>query len=190
MRAVHGGKLRAAGRLTREEDALFEGTREFRACFRAAGNRIAVCTADAAVAAPRGSGQRAQLAADVGAEQGRELEDLIVNAAEETVAGLPQAFRERLEGVPILVAPRPDEELVREGFDPRALGLFEGPTSAEHEGNEASDMPTRIVLFAANLLAESVDEEQLKAEVATTVLHEVGHYFGLEEDDMERLGLD
>ncbi|MFZ5895719.1 MAG: metallopeptidase family protein [Myxococcota bacterium] len=130
------------------------------------------------------------LDAGLDAEQGRELEDLIVTAAEETVAGLPQAFRERLEGVPILVAPRPDEELVREGFDPRALGLFEGPTSADHDNNEASDMPTRIVLFSANLLAESVDEEQLKAEVATTVLHEVGHYFGLEEEDMERLGLD
>ena len=45
-------------------------------------------------------------------EDGRSLEDLIVSAAEETVAGLPQAFRERLEAVPILVAPRPDEELV------------------------------------------------------------------------------
>lgn len=124
------------------------------------------------------------------ADEGRELEDLIVGAAEETVAGLPPAFRQRLEGVPILVAARPDEELVREGFDPRALGLFEGPTDVEHQNNDASGMPTRIVLFSANLLAESVDEEQLKSEVATTVLHELGHYFGLEEDDMERLGLD
>jgi predicted Zn-dependent protease with MMP-like domain len=124
------------------------------------------------------------------AEEARELEDLIVTAAEETVAGLPHAFRQRLEGVPILVAPRPDEELVREGFDPRALGLFEGPTDMDHQNNEASALPTRIVLFSANLLAESVDEEQLKNEVSTTVLHELGHYFGLEEHDMERLGLD
>lgn len=124
------------------------------------------------------------------AEEGQELEDLIVSAAEETVAGLPQAFRERLQSVPILVSARPDEELVREGFDPRALGLFEGPTDLSHQNNEASAVPTRIVLFSANLLAESVDEEQLKSEVATTVLHELGHYFGLEEDDMERLGLD
>ncbi|HET9933589.1 MAG TPA: metallopeptidase family protein [Polyangiaceae bacterium] len=124
------------------------------------------------------------------AEEGRELEDLIVEAAEDTIAGLPQAFRERLQGVPVLVAARPDEELVREGFDPRALGLFEGPTDAEHQNNDAVGLPTRIVLFSANLVAHSVDEEQLKSEVATTVLHELGHYFGLEEDDMERLGLD
>ncbi|MGC4095414.1 MAG: metallopeptidase family protein [Polyangiaceae bacterium] len=123
-------------------------------------------------------------------EDARALEDLIVTTAEEAVAGLPQAFRERLQAVPILVAPRPDEEMVSEGFDPRALGLFEGPTDAEHENNDASELPTRIVLFSANLLAESVDEEQLKTEVTTTVLHELGHYFGLEEDDMERLGLD
>lgn len=124
------------------------------------------------------------------ADEGRELEDLIVDAAEETIAGLPQAFRDRLEGVPILVAPRPEEELVREGFDPRALGLFEGPTNEEHQNNDASSLPTRIVLFSANLVAQSLDEEQLKSEVATTVLHELGHYFGLEEDDLERLGLD
>ena len=40
-----------------------------------------------------------------------------------------------------------------------------------------------------NLLAESVDEDQLREEVETTVLHEIGHYFGLDEDDLDRIGL-
>jgi predicted Zn-dependent protease with MMP-like domain len=46
------------------------------------------------------------------------------------------------------------------------------------------------VLYTANLLADSLDDEELKIEVETTVLHEVGHYFGLDEEDLERLGLD
>jgi predicted Zn-dependent protease with MMP-like domain len=51
-------------------------------------------------------------------------------------------------------------------------------------------MPTRIVLYTANLTASCQDQDELEREVEITVLHEVGHYFGLDEDDMERLGLD
>jgi predicted Zn-dependent protease with MMP-like domain len=118
------------------------------------------------------------------------LQDLIVQAAEVTIDRLPKPFRDRLSGVPVLVEERPSEDLVREGFDPRALGLFEGPTHVEHQNGETDEVPTRIVLYSSNLLAESIDEEQLREEVETTVLHEVGHYFGLGEDDLVRLGLD
>jgi len=122
----------------------------------------------------------------------RAVEDVIVEAAEGAVAALPEAFRERLTDVPILVEPRPSEELVREGFDPRALGLFEGPTHAEREQGDAAQAAetTRIVLYSANLASESLDEDQLRTEVATTVWHEVGHYFGLDEDELTRMGLD
>jgi predicted Zn-dependent protease with MMP-like domain len=123
-------------------------------------------------------------------EDADELENLIVEAAEQTITGLPAPFRQQLASVPILVEPRPSEDLVREGFDPRAFGLFEGPTHVEHQNGEASELPTRIVLYSSNLLAESLDEDQLRDEVETTVLHEAGHYFGLDEDDLARLGLD
>lgn len=118
------------------------------------------------------------------------VHELIVDAAEASLTRLPAEFQERLSDVPILVEPRPHEELVREGFDPRALGLFEGPTHLDQANAEASEQPTRIVLYSSNLLAECVDEEQLREEVQTTVLHEVGHYFGLDEGDLLRIGLD
>lgn len=120
----------------------------------------------------------------------RELAELIVEAAEGALDKLPEQFRRHLTGVPVLVEPRPSEALVREGLDPRALGLFEGPTHEQRQNAESSEVPTRIVLYAANLLAESVDEQQLCAEVETTVLHEVGHYFGLDEEELMRAGLD
>ncbi|HEY8947021.1 MAG TPA: metallopeptidase family protein [Polyangiaceae bacterium] len=124
------------------------------------------------------------------AEEYAELEDLIVSAAESGLDQLPLTFRTQLSEVPILVESRPSADLVRQGFDPRALGLFEGPTHLDHQNAEASEVPTRIVLYAANLLEQSVDEDQLRSEVETTVLHEVGHYFGLDENDLERMGLD
>ena len=79
---------------------------------------------------------------------------------------------------------------MREGFDPRALGLFEGADDAGQRSGEIQVAPTRIVLFYANLLASFPDEDALREEIDITIRHEVGHFFGLDEDDMERLGLE
>jgi len=49
---------------------------------------------------------------------------------------------------------------------------------------------TRIVLFAENLALDFPDADDFEKQVRITVLHELGHYFGLDEDDMVRLGLD
>jgi predicted Zn-dependent protease with MMP-like domain len=117
-------------------------------------------------------------------------EELIVRAAEQALERLPPPFRERLAGVPILIEDRPSRALVEEGFDPRALGLFEGQVDEERAMGDASEQPSRIVLYSANLLASFSDPDELRYEVEVTVRHEIGHFFGLEEDDLERLGLD
>jgi len=117
-------------------------------------------------------------------------EELIVQAAERALSRLPSPFRERLRGVPILIEERPSKSLVEEGFDPRALGLFEGQIDEERAFGEATEQPSRIVLYSANLLASFPDPEELRYEVEVTVRHEIGHFFGLEEDDLERLGLE
>ncbi len=114
----------------------------------------------------------------------------IAMVAEEVLAGIPEEFRERLANVPVVLEARPSEVLVREGFDPRALGLFEGADDAGQRSSETQVAPTRIVLFYANLLASFPDEDMLREEIAVTILHEVGHFFGLDEGDMERLGLE
>lgn len=111
--------------------------------------------------------------------------DRIESVARETLDSLPEEFGSLLRSVPVILEPRPSRALVESGFDPRAFGMFEGP---EH-GEDDIPAPTRIVLFTSNLLANFVDEE-LDEQVETTILHEVGHYFGLDEQDMVRLGLD
>lgn len=106
------------------------------------------------------------------------------------VEELPAAWRERLAGVPLLVQRLPSEDMVQSGLDPRAFGLFEGPMHADAEGIESPPLLTRIVLFAENLALDFPDPEDFEEQVRITVLHELGHYFGLDEDDMVRLGLD
>jgi len=115
----------------------------------------------------------------------------ITTTAEQVLRGLPERFKKLLATVPILVEERPSEDLVREGFDPRSLGLFSGPTHADRGGLDVVPVPTRIVLYAANLaaFADPQDAEELRHEVEVTLRHEIGHYFGLDEDDLEALGL-
>ncbi len=111
--------------------------------------------------------------------------DRIERVARRTLDELPEEFGSLLRNVPVMLEARPSRALVESGFDPRAYGLFEGP---EH-GEDDIPAPTRVVLFTSNLLASFAGDE-LEEQVEVTVLHEVGHYFGLDEDDMARLGLD
>jgi predicted Zn-dependent protease with MMP-like domain len=122
-----------------------------------------------------------------------EIEDVLdatLEHLEHSIKELPALWQARLEGVPLLVQRLPSEDMVRTGLDPRALGLFEGPMHAEAEGIDCAPLPTRIVLFAENLALDFPDAEDFREQVRITVLHELGHYFGLDEDDMARLGLD
>lgn len=116
--------------------------------------------------------------------------DATLEHLQRTVEELPKSWRGRLEGVPLLVQRLPSEDMVRTGLDPRAFGLFEGPVHADTEGLDGAPLPTRIVLFAENLALDFPDPEDFEEQVRITVLHELGHYFGLDEDDMVRLGLD
>ncbi len=135
--------------------------------------------------------RRLDTEADIGEGVGTpEDQRFIAQVAEDVLAAIPEEFRDRLNNVPVVLEARPSEALVREGFDPRALGLFEGADDLGQRSSATQDAPTRIVLFFANLLASFPDEDALREEIEVTILHEIGHFFGLDEQDMERLGLE
>jgi predicted Zn-dependent protease with MMP-like domain len=115
----------------------------------------------------------------------REHFEHIERVASQALQRLPGMFAERLAHVPVLIERRPSRALVKDGFDPRSFGLFEGPT----QGVSDSPEPTRIVLFACNLLAAFPDEPHLTEQVEVTLLHEIGHFFGLDEAQLMQLGL-
>ncbi len=110
--------------------------------------------------------------------------------ARDVCASLPPDLRVRLADLSITLDPRPtaDEEQ-QEGDAEALLGLFEGPTFAETA--DAGDfLPSAIRLFVENLRDEAEDDpERFRQEVRTTLLHEIGHYLGLDEDALERRGL-
>jgi predicted Zn-dependent protease with MMP-like domain len=115
--------------------------------------------------------------------------DRIAAFAEVALARVPRTFLERLGNVAIVIEDYPPRHAVEEGLDPRSFGMFEGPDDlAQHSSIEIVTTPTRIVLFGANLMA-AFEGDDLEDEVTITVLHEIGHYFGLDEEEVAALGL-
>lgn len=115
----------------------------------------------------------------------------IEREATRAVAELPPKIRGRLLHLPVLLQPRPSARLVEDGFDSRALGLFEGPNLADVQGPAVPAEPTTITLFTHCLVdAFGEDEAALLEQVRITVLHEIGHYFCLDEEQLVELGLD
>ena len=94
------------------------------------------------------------------------------------LAGLPEEFQSRLENVVVLIEDEPPEDM------PGTLGLYEGVPLTERS-LDAITLPDRITLFKRSIECACLTEEEIETEVRLTVLHEVGHFFGLEEAQME-----
>jgi predicted Zn-dependent protease with MMP-like domain len=115
----------------------------------------------------------------------------LVKAAREVVAAtlreLPAPLRETATPLPVLYEPWPNDAIVADGYDRDLLGLFVGETHAAGGGH---DLPAQIILFIENLwdFAEG-DEAVFREEVRTTYLHELGHYLGLDEEELDERGL-
>ncbi|HEX6810842.1 MAG TPA: metallopeptidase family protein [Planctomycetota bacterium] len=109
------------------------------------------------------------------------------------VRKLPRQFRQGLDRVPVIVQDLPDESLAegnREEVGPDILGLFDGVPLTETGEMEAIQVrPNTIYLFQRNLERAARDREDLVEQIRITLWHELGHYLGFEEEDMDGLGL-
>jgi predicted Zn-dependent protease with MMP-like domain len=107
---------------------------------------------------------------------------------EATLTALPRPLRERAEKLPVTFERQPNAGLQADGIEPDTLGLF---TGAEFVEEESVPLPPHIILFLENLrdFAEG-DEVTFREEVRTTFLHELGHYLGLDEDELTERGLE
>ncbi len=113
-------------------------------------------------------------------------------AVEEALDGIPDEFRPYLENVMVEVRPRPDAAFRREHDVPDdILGLYVG-VPLEEKGPELAPtaLPDRILIFRDNLCGMCTSRDELVDEIRITVLHEIGHHFGLDEDRLAELGYD
>lgn len=101
---------------------------------------------------------------------------------------LPDPLRELAEKIPIILQKAPGRCLLSQGIEVDTLGLF---TGAEFADEGTGVLPTQIIIFYGNLwsFAEG-DEQTYLGEVRATFLHELGHFFGLDESDLIDRGLE
>ena len=114
--------------------------------------------------------------------------DLASSEVESVVNELPETLRDRIRELPVTFERRPSQDVQAEGIELDTLGLFTGAEFAE-EGH--MPMPPQIILFLENIWdAAEGDESVFREEIRTTFLHEVGHFLGLDEDDLIERGLE
>ena len=119
----------------------------------------------------------------------RRFEDLVSVALDR----IPPPFDRALEDVAIVIADEPDTEQLREsGLGPDAVlyGLYEG-VPLDEWGGDSIPVPTRILLFRLPLEEDFPDPRDLADEVRITLLHELAHPLGIEDEDrLLQLGID
>jgi predicted Zn-dependent protease with MMP-like domain len=105
---------------------------------------------------------------------------------------LPRRFRDQLRNVEFVVEERPSLALLRaEGLDPRRdtlYGIYQGIPLPERSALDPPLLPDKITIFAEPLLQDFPDPDELREEIRITVLHEIAHYFGMDEEEVEDLG--
>ena len=104
------------------------------------------------------------------------LVDRILNQIDPTV-------RQALDNVSFVVEESPSDG------DPEQFGVYDGVPKSERGGGYTFVVPDRIVIFQKPLVEAFPDQRELEEQVRITLLHEIGHHLGLDEDGLDRLGL-
>ncbi|MDR1386128.1 MAG: metallopeptidase family protein [Propionibacteriaceae bacterium] len=107
-----------------------------------------------------------------------EFEELVAEALD----SIPTDFWDRVDNLVVLIEPEPPES------DPELLGLYDGIPLSERDSSYGAVLPDRVLIFRGPLRRMAFDKADLAEQVAITVVHEIGHFFGFEDDDLDELG--
>jgi predicted Zn-dependent protease with MMP-like domain len=110
----------------------------------------------------------------------------------EAIDEIPEPFRSHLVNVEVVVEDEPSDELLREmGLDPRRdtiYGLYDGVPVDERALEGAPLLPDRVAIYYRPLVRDFRTPGAIRREIRTTIIHEIGHVFGLEDDEIEAEG--
>lgn len=113
------------------------------------------------------------------------------NVLRQALDDLPGMFRESLRNVAIVVEDRPPDWLLDELDLPPGetlYGFYHGIPLPERSVLDSGNLPDRISVYRGPLMEDFRDPGELARQIRTTLLHEIGHYFGMDEEDLARLG--
>jgi predicted Zn-dependent protease with MMP-like domain len=116
--------------------------------------------------------------------------DQFLARVDEALASIPEEFRLALVNIAIVVEDEPSAaQLAEVGVEPpdTLLGLYQGTPVTERQWAHGNVLPDKITLFQAPIEESSDDEDDLVRAIGETLIHEVGHYFGLSEAEIEEI---
>ncbi|HWB31406.1 MAG TPA: metallopeptidase family protein [Vicinamibacterales bacterium] len=109
---------------------------------------------------------------------------------DEALASIPQRFRDAITNVAIVVEDEPTgEQLAEVDVEPgdTLLGLYEGTPLTERQWAHGNTLPDKVTLFQGPIEDASDDEDDVVVAIGETLIHELGHYFGLSEEEIEEI---
>jgi predicted Zn-dependent protease with MMP-like domain len=109
---------------------------------------------------------------------------------QQALASIPRRFREHMHNIAIIVEDEPDAQLLADMGVPRGhtlLGLYHGIPLTQRGWDDGNRLPDRITLFQGPLERASENEDDLVTAIGETLIHEVGHYFGFDEEQLEEI---
>ena len=118
--------------------------------------------------------------------QREKFESLVADA----LASIPRRFRDAMKNIVIVVDDEPSRELLREmGIRPPGtlLGLYSGTPLTERGWDYGNRLPDRITLFQGPHERDSEGDDDLVVAIGETLIHEIGHYFGMSEEQIEEI---
>jgi len=116
----------------------------------------------------------------------RQFEALV----ERALRRLPRAFKDKLANIAVVVEDWPtDETLAELGIEPpdTLYGLYRGVDLTHRDSGYGNVLPDTVTIYQGPIEEDCLDEEEMAALVRETVVHEIGHYFGLDDETMERI---
>lgn len=108
----------------------------------------------------------------------------------EALASIPRRFKKAMHNIAIVVEDEPSPELLREmEIDPpdTLLGLYQGTPLTERGWGHGNALPDRVLIFQGPHERDADDEDDLVVAIGETLIHEIGHYFGLSEEEIEAI---
>jgi predicted Zn-dependent protease with MMP-like domain len=116
--------------------------------------------------------------------------DAFAELIEEALTLIPEQFREAMRNIAIIVEEFPPPQLLEEmEIEPpdTLYGLYLGTPITERQWGDGNREPDQIVLYQGPHEEDAVNEDDLVAMVAETLIHEIGHYFGMSEEEIEEV---
>ena len=108
----------------------------------------------------------------------------------DALASIPRRFRDAMQNISVAVEPEPSPDLLREmEIEPpdTLFGLYQGIPLTERQWSHGNTLPDRILIFQGPHEREAEDEDDLVVSIGETLIHEIGHYFGLSEEEIEEI---